>query len=179
MSPTNSDWVILAEIVRSRGNAGEVAVNDLTTGPDRFIELGTVSVLAPDDASQGDFEVEHAWAHNGATILKFKGINSISEADALRGLRVAIPASRRRTLPPGEFFFGDLVGCQVVDAKNQTAHGRVAAVHEQGGATGLLELEDGLLIPLAKNICVSIQPEAGRIEVVLPEGLVELFRNPS
>ena len=79
-------------------------------------------------------------------------------------------------LPPNEYFFGDLVGCQVIDANNQTIHGRVAAVHEEGGPSGLLELEDGLLIPFVKDICVGIHPELGHIEVKLPAGLVELFQ---
>lgn len=172
----SNDWIILAEIVRSRGNRGEVAVNDLTTGPDRFRELGSVTLLAPDDSSKGDVEIEEAWDHNGFTILKFKGIDNISDADALRGFRAAIRPSRRRPLAPDEFFFGDLVNCQVVDANNQTVYGRVAAVHEQGGASGLLELEDGMLIPFVKNICVGIKPAEGRIEVLLPDGLVDLFR---
>lgn len=172
----SNDWVILAEIVRARGNRGEVAVNDLTTGPDRFIELGQLSLLDQNDAVKREVEIEEAWEHNGFTILKFKGVDSISDAEALRGLRAAIRPSRRRPLEPGEFFFGDLVGCQVVDAKNQTVYGRVAAVQDQMGATGLLELEDGMLIPFVKDICVGIQPENGRIEVNLPDGLVELFR---
>lgn len=173
----SSDWVILAEIVRARGNKGEVAVNDLTTGPDRFNELGSVTLLGPDDAVKGEVEIEEAWEHNGFTILKFKGVDSISEAEALRGSRAAIRPDRRRPLEPGEFFFGDLVDCQVVDAKNiEVVYGRVAAVHDQAGAQGLLELEDGMLIPFVKDICVGIKPEEGRIEVNLPDGLVELFR---
>jgi len=174
----DSSWIILAEIVRARGNRGEIAVNDLTTGPERFTELGSVTLLAPDDAVKGDFEIEEAWDHNGFTILKFKGIDSINDAEKLRGFRAAIRPSRRRPLEAGEFFFGDLVGCQVIDAKNQTVYGRVAAVQEQGGP-GLLELEDGLLIPFVKDICVGIKPEEGRIEVILPDGLVELFREQS
>lgn len=175
MPEQDSDWVILAEIIRSRGNRGEVAVIDLTTGPERFKELGRVTLLAA-EAVQGDFEIEEAWEHNGLTILKFKGIDSITDAEKLRGLRVAIASSRRRQIPPGEYFFGDLVGCQVIDANNQTAYGRVAAVHEEGGAGGLLELEDGLLIPFVKDICVGIFPEERRIDVNLPIGLVDLFR---
>ena len=178
MPEPDSSWIILAELVRARGNRGEIAVNDQTTGPDRFTELGSVTLIAPDDAVKGDFEIEEAWDHNGFTILKFKGIDSINDAEKLRGFRAAIRPSRRRPLEAGEFFFGDLVGCQVIDAKNQTVYGRVAAVQEQGGP-GLLELEDGLLIPFVKDICVGIKPEEGRIEVILPDGLVELFRGPS
>jgi len=173
----NPDWVILADIVRARGNKGELAVNDLTTGPDRFTELGSVTLLAADGSVLRDATVEQAWEHQGFTVLKLEGVDSISDAEALRGARVAISPSRRRPLAADEFFFDDLVGCQVLDANNQTAYGRVAAVHEQGGAPGLLELEDGLLIPLAKSICVGIKPAERRIEVNLPAGLVDIFRD--
>lgn len=176
MPEPDSDWVILAEIIRARGNRGEVAVIDLTTGPERFRELGRVTLKGTGEGEPEDFEVEEAWEHNGLTILKFKGIDSISDAEKLRGRQVVIPSSRRRQIPADEYFFGDLVGCQVIDANDQTVYGRVAAVHEEGGAGGLLELEDGMLIPFVKEICIGIQPEQHRIEVVLPAGLVDLFR---
>lgn len=176
MPESNADWIVLAELVRERGNKGEIAANSLTSGPDRFLELGSVSLLAPDHSLRGEFEIEAAWEHKGFTILKFKGIDSISEAEKLRGFRAAIRPSRRRPLAPDEFFLSDLAGCQVVDANNQTVYGSVAAVHEMGDAPGLLELEDGTLIPLARGICTAILPGEGRIEVNLPDGLLDINR---
>lgn len=174
MSAPTPDWVLLAEVLRSRGNKGEVSARSHTTGPERFLELGSISLLNPKGEFQSTLAVEDAWEHNGALILKFEGVDSISAAEALRGCRVAIPETERRPLAKGEYFLGDLAGCRVIDAGNQTDYGAVAAVHEMGDAPGLLELEDGTLIPIVKSICVGIHPGEGRIEVSLPEGLLEL-----
>ena len=61
------------------------------------------------------------------------------------------------------------------DRKRGDRVGSVIAMREFGGP-GLLELDDGLLIPYAKAICVNIDPAARRIDVELPEGLRELNR---
>jgi len=51
--------------------------------------------------------------------------------------------------------------------------GRVEA-WQDGGGSGLLVVEGGLLIPFARSICVEIDVQARRIAVDLPEGLREL-----
>jgi 16S rRNA processing protein RimM len=173
-----AEWIALGGIVRSRGNRGEVVVDDLTTGPARFLEVRRVSLLDAGGSVLRELEIENAWSHQGATILKFRGIDTISEAEELRGKMLVIPASSRRTLPEDEFFLDDLIGCEVVEAGGPRQYGRVAAYHEQPGGTGLLELETGMLIPMAKSICRGINPAERRIEVNLPEGLADLNREP-
>jgi ribosomal 30S subunit maturation factor RimM len=69
-----------------------------------------------------------------------------------------------------------LVGCNVVDHSTGESYGRVAEWQEAGGS-GILELEDGLLIPFVRSICVEIDPAAKRIAVELPEGLKDLNRS--
>jgi len=120
-------------------------------------------------------EVESSWFHDRTLILKFRGIDSISAAEALAGAEVRVPLSERAALEPGEFFQDDLIGCDVVDRRSGESLGRVAAWQDGGGA-GLLELESGLLIPFARAICVEIDPARRRIAVELPAGLQEATR---
>jgi ribosomal 30S subunit maturation factor RimM len=63
----------------------------------------------------------------------------------------------------------------VVERRSGESLGRVAAWQDGGGA-GLLELDDGLLIPFARAICVEIDPARRRIAVDLPEGLKDVNR---
>jgi ribosomal 30S subunit maturation factor RimM len=86
---------------------------------------------------------------------------------------VRIPLAERTRIEPGEFFQSDLVGCEVVDRKTGERVGRVEA-WQDGGGSGLLVVEGGLLIPFARSICVEIDVQARRIAVDLPEGLREL-----
>jgi 16S rRNA processing protein RimM len=120
-------------------------------------------------------EVESAWFHENRLVFKFRGVDTITEAENLEGSEVRVPRSERIALNAGEYYESDLIGCQVVERDRGAALGRVTAWQETGG-TGLLEIEGHLLIPFAREICVVIEPEARRIVVDLPAGLKELNR---
>ena len=115
--------------------------------------------------------------HGDRLIFKFIGIDSISAAEPLAGFEVFIPAEQRAALPEGEFYLSDLVGCHVIERETGQTIGVVADWQEHGGPP-LLEVKrnDGseLLVPYAQSICVAIDPVTRRIEVDLPEGLMEL-----
>ena len=119
--------------------------------------------------------MESAWFHSGTLIFKFRGIDTISDAEALARAEVRVPVAERAPLEAGEYFESDLVGCEVVDRRSGESLGRVTKL-EDGGGTGLLVVNGGLLIPFARSICVEIDPAAQRIVVELPEGLKDLNR---
>jgi len=157
----------VAHLVRARGIKGELVAIPLNDRRSRFDELHRVIV------KDAEYEVERVWWHQEKLILKFRGVDTMSDAELLTGCEVRVPRSRRVQLEPGEFFESDLIGCEVVERDGGASLGRVVRLAD-GGSAGLLELENGLLIPFAREICVAIQPEARRIVVDLPEGLKEL-----
>ena len=169
MNPPKSGWIAVAVLGKTRGNRGEITALALSDNPERYQELEEVYLFG----SGQRCEVESVWFHQSTLIFKFRGIDSISEAERLRGAEVRIPASQRAPLAPGAFYQDDLLGCAVVERKTGEALGRVTAWEDSGG-TGLLVLESGLMIPFARSICVEIDPAARRIAVDLPEGLKEL-----
>lgn len=120
--------------------------------------------------------MESTWFHNGTLIFKFLGVDTISDAERLTGAEVRVPLSQRMRLDEGEFFQDDLVGCQVVERSTGQSLGQVSG-WEDGGGSGLLVVEGGLLIPFSRSICVEIDPAAKRIAVELPEGLKDLNRS--
>jgi 16S rRNA processing protein RimM len=168
---SDAGWVTVALLGRPRGNRGEVTAVSFSSKPERYETLREV-FLFPRGTR---FSVESTWFHNGTLIFKFQGVDSISDAEALAGAEVRIPAAERAPLDPGEFFQSDLIGCEVVDRGAGELLGRVVGWEDSGGH-GLLVLEGGLLIPFARSICVAIDTAARRIEVELPPGLKELNR---
>ena len=126
--------------------------------------------------NQTPLDVESAWFHKDHVIFKFRGVDSISQAEALVGADVCVPAGERLVLPEGEYYQSDLIGCEIVDSAGKI-RGRVEGWQEYGGPP-LLEVRtpEGkeLLIPFAKSICTNINLAAKRIEVTLPEGLEDL-----
>ena len=160
------DWVAIAHLVRPRGNKGELAAESLTLRPERFENLRTVHLLP----SGRDVEVERVWWHQDRPVFKFVGVDSISDAEAVGKQDVCVPKSERVALEPGEYFYSDLVGCEVFE--HGVALGRVTDYLETGGPI-LLEVGE-LLIPFVPAICVAVDLESKPIDVQLPEGLKEL-----
>ena len=161
----------IAVLSRARGNRGELAAVSLSSEPERFERLERVYLF-------GDgrpFQVESVWFHDGELIWKFRGVDSISEAEALRGAEVRIPLAERRKPQEGEYFQSDLVGCQVVEQATGQVLGEVTKFEENGGS-GLLVVGDGLLVPFVRSICLEIDTDRRRIVVELPDGLKELNR---
>ena len=175
MAESQQRYVTIARLVRPRGNRGELVAEDLSGEASRFERVR--EVLVEDAArSRREMEVERAWRHKGRLILKFRGIDSISEAEELRGWRVQLREQEIGPPPAEEFFFRHLIGCRVVDAESGAVVGRVEDVLEPGGQLLLQVKAEGreILIPFVRSICVEIDPEQQRIRVRMPEGLEDL-----
>jgi 16S rRNA processing protein RimM len=171
------EWVAVALLGKPRGKRGEVTALALSGKPERYEALREVYLFGPDDSlPPRRCEVESTWFHDGTLIFKFRGVDTIPDAEPLAGAEVRVPMSQRAPLEPDEFFQSDLVGCEVVDRRTGETLGRVSGWEDAGGS-GLLVVEGGLLIPFARAICVEIHPEAKRIAVELPEGLKDLNRS--
>jgi 16S rRNA processing protein RimM len=160
-------WVAVALLGRTRGIRGELTALSFTK-PERYESLREV-FLFPGGARH---EVESAWFHVNCLIMKFRGVDSIADAEKLVGCEVCVPRAERMLLEAGEYYESDLIGCEVVEPDGASL-GRVLRF-EDAGSSGLLALEGGLLIPFVRAICVEIDPEARRIVVDLPAGLKEL-----
>lgn len=169
-----SEWAALAVLGRPRGNKGEVTAMSLSSKPDRFASLTTVR-LSHDDS---DYAVERVWDHQGTLVFKFRGVDSISAAEKLRGAEVLVPLAERAPLEAGEFYLDDLVGCEVRDRVSGRLIGKVTGWEEYGGPA-VLEVDDGrILIPFVAAICPDVRPDARQIRVDLPEGL-ESINSPA
>jgi 16S rRNA processing protein RimM len=169
-------WVAIAVLGKTRGIRGEVTAVALSSKPERFQQLKDVYLFGGNVVEEGrKFEVESTWFHDGKLIFKFRGIDSISDAETLARAEVRIPLSERTPLEPGEFFESDLIGCDVIERQTGLSLGKVQRWDDSGGC-GILVVGDDLLIPFARSICVDIDPAARRITVELPEGLKDLNR---
>lgn len=162
----------MAVLGRPRGNRGEVTAESLSSQPDRFARLEEVRLLGDGSLHHvGFYQVDAVWEHDGALVFKFRGVDSITDAEKLRGAEVQVPKAERIALEPGEYFHSDLIGCEVRERGSGRVIGRVTNFEEFGGPP-LIEIDSGrLLIPFVKAICVDIRPEDKQIEVELPEGL--------
>ncbi len=177
--------VTLARILRARGRKGEVAAEIFTDFPERLSNLREVW-LSDGSSSPRRAAILSCWLHKGLAIFHFEGCDSISAAEKLAGLEIQVPFAERMPLPAGSYYVTDLIGCAVWEKSSvgnaSSQLGTVRDVQLTGeGVSGvpLLVVDSAsgeLLVPLAEEICTSIDLPARRIEVVLPEGLWDLNR---
>ena len=167
--------VVVAEILRPRGNRGELLAISQTDVPGRIEGLKRAE-LRLSDGSDVAVEFERAWRHGDKWVLKLAGVDTIDAADRFRGADVWLPLSERASLPEGEFFQTDLIGCSLVDATSGKVLGVIDTWQQYGGPSLLGAVVDGreVLIPFIAPICRSVDLERKTIVVDLPEGLLEL-----
>jgi 16S rRNA processing protein RimM len=131
--------------------------------------------LPKDVGSRRELKIEELWPHKGYLVLKFEGVDSISEAESLIGCELQVPARERSKLEPGWAYISDLVGCVVLDGDHEI--GSVADVRFGAGEAPLLVVKTGSKeyeIPYAEAYLSSTDLEHKRIFMSLPEGMLEL-----
>lgn len=175
--------VTVARVLRAHGRRGEVAAEILTDFPERLTQLSSVQLWdgrsAPRNVAIRTCRISPS--RGVQAIFHFAGSNSISDAEKLVGLEVQISLAERMPLPASSYYISDLIGCEICE-KGGTALGRVSDVQFTGedvAGTPVLVVDSPrgeLLIPLAQEICVQVDIAARRIEVALPDGLLDLNR---
>jgi 16S rRNA processing protein RimM len=177
--PEDSQWVVIARLGRAWGNRGELAAIALTRKPERFQQLREVFLFREElPVGAGGIEVEAVWEHGREWVFKFRGVDTISQAELLERAEVRIPLADRLPAETDEHYVSDLMGCEVKEGATGELLGAVTGWQDAGGS-GLLEVGNGdepLLIPFARSMCVEIDTVKKRIVVNLPEGLKDLNR---
>ena len=179
-------WIWLARIRKAQGRKGEVLAEILTDFPEKFAERNRVWLLAlagQAGESAREVELRSHWLNKsqaGGVVLHFGGVDSITDAEKLRGLVVALPYSERVSLSEDEVYVGELIGCALVDVASEPERpvGVIEDVDRDAGPVALLVVTgaggEEILVPFAKAYVRRIDFEGKRVEMALPEGLVEI-----
>ena len=142
--------------------------------PNRFHQGMRLWALAG-DGSRRELEVEEFWPHKSYLVLKFAGIDSISDAEMLARCELQVPEAERAKLEPGWAYVSDLVGCAVFDGDREV--GQVRDVQFGAGEAPLLVVKAGSKeyeIPYAEAYLTNSDLEHKKIRMKLPEGMLEL-----
>lgn len=165
------EYITIGKIVNTQGCRGEVRVLPLTDFPERFRETGRVIGATP--AGKRDLTIERARPHKKFIVVKFKEVEDMSAAEALKGCLLQVPRDELVKLPEGSFYIFDIIGLFVCDSSGNPL-GEVTDVI-QTGANDVYVVEQGgakpLLVPALKQVVKEISLADRRMVVELPEGL--------
>lgn len=175
----SSHWVSVARLIRPQGRRGEVAAEILTDFPERFGQMKSAFLLFPRKPEPQPVTLEDFWMHQGRVVLKFTGIDSISDAEPLRGAELVIPAAERMVVDAETFYIGDLAGCTVIDVSGPPVEiGVIQSVARQEKTADLLLVHGRsggeIEIPFVREYLVQVDLPAQRVEMRLPAGLLDI-----
>ena len=172
-----SNWVTIGRLHRARGIHGELLAELDSSEPGREQRLRRVELVAGD---QRRFtEVEEAWWHQAKLVLKFSGIDSMTDAEAWERAEIRVAPEDVVQPSDGAYSYADLIGCVVVAAEHDVTReiGVVDRIEEFGSAPVLAVVDaqgKEHLIPFVKAMLEEVNPAQKRIRMKLPEGLLEL-----
>ncbi len=169
--------VIIGQVLGAHGVKGEVKIRPLTDFPERFLDMENIS-LYREGCSVGTYavrQIRDALAR-GCFLAALEGVESMDQAQALRGCTVEVSPEERVPLEDGEFWISDLIGLDVFD-EHDARLGTVKDIVDSG-ASQLLVITDSdgkdHLIPAVPEFLRDVSLESRRVELQLIEGLWEL-----
>lgn len=167
-------YVAVGRITAPHGHRGMVRVEPYTDHPERFRSLDTVTAVRGN--ARHALTVQEVKDRGRMLVVKFAEINSLAEAEAWRGSTLEIPREKAYPLPPGHFYFFELVDLPVyseegdflgyVEEVLRTGSNDVWVVrHPEGGRE--------ILLPAIREVVKAVDLEREEIRVRLLPGLGE------
>lgn len=178
------NYVVVGKITKAHGIKGEVKIFPYSGWPDDFDfyqDLVLSSGLAHEEAQRLEgnvgkiYAIEQSRSQGKVAIVQLEGVTSRNDAESLRGLNVLIAKDKLPPLEPGEYYWHDLEGMQVVTDDGRKI-GKVASLMATGAHDILVVRDKGkeYLIPVKKEFVANIDKDAESIVIMPPPGLLEL-----
>jgi 16S rRNA processing protein RimM len=173
---SSGEFITLARVVKTQGRHGEVAAEMHTDVPGRFAAGMKLFALPKAQESRRELEVEDLWPHKGLVVLKFRGVDSMNDAELLIGSELQVPSAERADLDAGWTYVGDLIGCRVLDHAREI--GRIEDVQFGAGEAPLLIVANStgkkFDVPFAEAYLEGVDIAQRQVRMTLPEGLLEV-----
>jgi 16S rRNA processing protein RimM len=180
-SDSSGDFVTLARVIKTQGRHGEVAAEIHSDVPERFAAGMKLLALgkeehAKEQPARRELEIEDLWPHKGLLVLKFAGVDSMTDAETLIGAELQVPRTERAELERGWAYVSDLIGCTVFDQGREI--GRLEDVQFGAGEAPLLivtgEAGRKFEVPFAEAYLESVDVARRQVRMRLPEGMLEI-----
>ena len=162
--------LVVGRIGRAHGVLGEATIEVRTDDPDLRFAVGEKLTLE----NGNTLTISSNRWHNQILLLSFNGIDDRNKIEELRNQLLYAEVDTKAN-QPGEYHFQQLIGCQVILADGSKL-GEVKEIVQLPGQD-LLSVESAkgeVLIPMVKQIIVSIDVDQKIIQINPPEGLLDV-----
>lgn len=161
----------VGQIVNTYGIKGFVKVNPLVDNNNQFKSFKTLYIQKKNNVQE--LQVEEVKFSKNLVLLKFKGIETIEQAEELRNIYIQAKRSDIR-LEKGAYFIVDLIGLEVY-----TEEGELLGILKevlQPGANDVYIVENEakkeILLPAIPDVVKKVDIEGKKMIVRLLKGLI-------
>ena len=167
------EYLEIGEIVGTHGVHGELRLNPWCDSPD-FVSC--FKTLYYDSNGGCAAQIKSARPHGNIVLLRIAGIDSVEQAQKMRGKILYMKRSDAK-LPEGRYFIAELTGCSVFDADEpQKCYGTLSDVSATG-ANDVWHITDGTgreyLIPAIPDVVIETDVANDRIVIRPLKGIFD------
>jgi 16S rRNA processing protein RimM len=166
------DYFKIGYIAKTHGLKGELTMAMMPECPD---PEGIKSFFVEINQNLVPFFIQSISVKGDKAFVKFEDVNTIDEANVLKGCSLFLAKTEREKLGRGEFYNDEVVGFEVTD-NDAGILGVVREVFESGPNRFLMIdwHEKEVMIPINGPFIKSINKSKKKISVELPEGFLEI-----
>ncbi|AKG35266.1 ribosome maturation factor RimM [Paenibacillus durus] len=167
----------VGKLVNTHGIRGEIKILSRTDFPEVRFAPGSKLLIIPEDGKgQLEVTVEAAREHKGMYIVKLKGYNDINQVEKYKGSLIKVTEGDRVELPENEYYFHDIIGCEVYTTEAEGAPLGVISEILTPGANDVWVVRrpkgQDILIPVIDDVVLDVDVPNKRVKIQLMEGLL-------
>ncbi|QMV40199.1 ribosome maturation factor RimM [Cohnella cholangitidis] len=165
----------IGKIVNTHGIKGELKIYPQTDFPEVRFQPGSKLLMVPPESGE-PIAIEIAAAREQKTmyVVKIKGFDNINQVEKYKGWELKVTESERVPLSEGEYYFRDIIGCEVITEEGETL-GTVKDILSPGANdVWVVKMAKGkeLLLPVIDDVVLDVDVAGRKIKVHLMEGLL-------
>lgn len=164
----------VGKIINTHGIRGEVKVKRITDFDDRF-EVGATLYLEQENQEVIALEIIAHRMHKGFDLIRFKGYDNINEVEKFKGCLLKITEAQQTTLPAGEFYYHEIIGCEVYLTGGELL-GKITEILAPGANdVWVVKRKQGkdVLIPYIPQVVIEVDVKHKKVVIDPLEGLIE------
>ena len=163
------EFIAIGRILAPRGIKGKLKVEVATDFPQRFSPSSKVYI------NRQPMTIDSTEWHKGKAIIKLHTIDSIKDAEKLRGQLVEIHHSQVYPLPEGQYYHFQLIGLEVWTTQGELLGNITDILTTPSNDNYVVSGAKGeILIPAIEDVIKSIDLNKGCLVIEPIEGLLSL-----
>jgi 16S rRNA processing protein RimM len=169
MNSSEPEFITIGKILAPWGIKGKLKVEVVTDFPQRFAPSSKIYIKRQPMTIDGT-----EW-HKRKAIIKLNSVDSVEQAQRLKGQPVEIHHSQLQPLPEGQYYHFQLIGLEVWTTQGELLGNITDILAAASNDNYIVSTAKGnILIPAIEDVIKSVDLDKGRLVIEAIDGLLSL-----